>query len=62
MKLFYAPGACSPSPHIVARETGIGLVLERVDVTGKKTASGADYTRINAKGGAVALRTERLFQ
>jgi glutathione S-transferase len=29
MKLFYAPGVCSLSPHIVAREAGIGLVLER---------------------------------
>ena len=50
MKLFYAPGACSLSPHIVAREAGIGLVLERVDLTTKRTASSTDYTRISAKG------------
>jgi glutathione S-transferase len=30
MKLYYAPGACSLSPHIVAREAGIGLDLEQV--------------------------------
>ncbi len=32
MKLYYALGACSLSPHIVAREAGIPLDLERVDI------------------------------
>ncbi|HYZ26084.1 MAG TPA: glutathione S-transferase, partial [Geminicoccaceae bacterium] len=32
MKLYYAPGACSLSPHIVAREAGVALDLERVDL------------------------------
>ncbi len=27
MKLYYAPGACSLSPHIVSREAGIPLEL-----------------------------------
>ena len=31
MKLYYAPGACSLAPHIVAREAGIDLELEKVD-------------------------------
>ena len=32
MKLYYAPGACSLSPHIVAHEAGIKLDLEKVDL------------------------------
>ena len=27
MKLYYSPGACSLSPHIVSREAGIDLEL-----------------------------------
>ena len=32
MKLFYAAGTCSLSPHIVAREAGIDIDLEQVDI------------------------------
>ena len=39
MKLYYAPGACSLSPHIVSREAGIALDLEQVDNREKKTKS-----------------------
>ncbi|HRD77150.1 MAG TPA: glutathione transferase GstA, partial [Hyphomicrobiaceae bacterium] len=27
MKLYYAPGVCSLSPHIVAREAGLAVTL-----------------------------------
>jgi hypothetical protein len=40
MKLYYSPGACSLSPHIVAREAGIPLELEKVDLASKKTCLG----------------------
>jgi glutathione S-transferase len=50
MKLYYAPGTCSLSPHIVAREAGLPLTLVRVDNKSKKTESGADYRAINPKG------------
>jgi glutathione S-transferase len=58
MKLYYAPGACSLSPHIVAREAGIALELERVDLgtTPHRTETGADFTAINPKGSVPALR------
>src|SRR6516162_9902227 len=50
MKLYYAPGACSLSPHIVMRETGAKYDLEQVNNQEKKTKSGVDYWTINAKG------------
>jgi glutathione S-transferase len=50
MRLYYAEGACSLSPHIVLRETGLDFDLERVDLRSKKTASGKDYRTINPKG------------
>ena len=50
MKLYFAPGACSLSPHIVMREVGANFDLEQVNNQEKKTKSGADYWTINAKG------------
>ena len=60
MKLYYAPGACSLSPHIVAREAGIALELERVDLgtNPHRTETGADFTAINRKGYVPALRLD----
>ena len=50
MKLYYAPGVCSMSPHIVAREAGIPITLVKVDNKNKKTETGEDYRAINPKG------------
>ncbi|HJS21622.1 MAG TPA: glutathione transferase GstA [Steroidobacteraceae bacterium] len=50
MKLYYSPGACSLSPHIVLREAGLKFELEKVDNKTKRTESGADYLKLNAKG------------
>jgi glutathione S-transferase len=58
MKLYYSPGACSLSPHIVILEAGLSAQLEKVDLVGKKTASGADYLTVNAKGAVPALQLE----
>ncbi|MCL2726625.1 MAG: glutathione transferase GstA [Polyangiaceae bacterium] len=55
MKLYCSPGACSLSTHIVARESGITLQLEKVDLQDKRTASGADFYQINSKGLVPAL-------
>ncbi len=55
MKLFYSPGACSLSPHIVALEAGIELPLEKVDGKAKRTEAGADFWQINPKGYVPAL-------
>ena len=58
MKLYYATGACSLSPHIVALEAGIALELEKVDGATKRTASGEDFLKINPKGYVPALQLD----
>jgi glutathione S-transferase len=58
MKLYYAPGACSLSPHIVLREADRRFDLERVDLASHRTASGADYLTINPKGYVPALQLD----
>ncbi len=42
MKLYYAPGACSLAPHIVAREAGVPVELVKVDLATHKLAGGGD--------------------
>jgi len=58
MKLYYSPGACSLSPHIVAREAGLPITLVRVDTKGKRTIGGDDYMTINGKGYVPLLELE----
>jgi glutathione S-transferase len=55
VKLYFSPGACSLSPHIVAQELGIPLTLEKVDIGTKKLADGGDFLAINPKGYVPAL-------
>ena len=43
MKLYFSPGACSLSPHIVLREAGAKFDLEQVNNQEKKTKTGVDY-------------------
>ncbi|MCC6527037.1 MAG: glutathione transferase GstA [Polyangiaceae bacterium] len=50
MKLYYSPGACSLSPHIVLREAGLSFTLERVDLRNKQIVSGGDYGDVAPKG------------
>jgi glutathione S-transferase len=58
MKLYYAPGACSLSPHIVSREAGIDLEFERADIAQKRTESGKDFWGINPKGQVPVLEID----
>jgi glutathione S-transferase len=58
MKLYFSPGACSLSPHIVLREAGLPFELERVYNSKKQTASGADFNGINPKGQVPTLQLD----
>ena len=50
MKLYYAPGACSLSPHIVARELGLPIQLQKVNTKDKTMEGGGDFWKVNARG------------
>jgi len=58
VKLFYSPGACSLSPHIVLRELGLPYQLEKVDLKTHTTAGGADFYGINPKGYVPTLQLD----
>jgi glutathione S-transferase len=50
MKLYYSPGACSLSPHIVLREAGLDFTPVMASTKTHKLADGTDYYTINPKG------------
>ena len=58
MKLFFSPAACSLSPHITLRESGLPFELVRIDMVARTTADGADYLKINPKGQVPALQLD----
>jgi glutathione S-transferase len=58
VKLYYSPGACSLSPHIVLAEAGLAYSIEKVDLKAKKTETGADFFAVNAAGYVPALVLE----
>jgi glutathione S-transferase len=58
MKLYYSPGACSLSPHIVANEAGIPLDLVKVDTKSKTIAREGDFWDVNPKGYVPALELD----
>ena len=50
MKLYYSPGACSLSPHIVLHEAGLKFDAVLASTKTHKLADGTDYYTINPKG------------
>lgn len=60
MKLYYATGTCSLSPHIVALEAGIALDLEKVNIarTPHVTETSTDFTAVNPNGYVPVLQLE----
>ena len=50
MKLYYSPGLCSLSPHIVLREAGLDAELIKVDIQQHVLDDGSDYLAVNPRG------------
>ena len=50
MKLYYSPGACSLSPHIVLHEAGLAFEAVRASTKTHKLDDGSDYYAINPLG------------
>jgi glutathione S-transferase len=50
MKLYYSPGACSLSPHIVLAEAGLPFEPVLASTKTHKLQDGTDYYGINPKG------------
>ena len=50
MKLYYSPGACSLSPHIVLHEAGLAFEPVLASTKTHQLADGTDYYSINPQG------------
>jgi glutathione S-transferase len=58
MKLYYSPGACSLSPHIVLHEAGLPCELVLASTKSHKLQDGTDYYTINPKGSVPLLELD----
>jgi glutathione S-transferase len=58
MKLYYSPGACSLSPHIALRESGLPFELVLASTKTHQLADGTDYYTINPKGSVPLLELD----
>ncbi len=58
MKLYYAPGACSLSPHIVALELGLPVEAVKTDVRNKVLPNGESFLKVNPKGQVPTLQLD----
>jgi glutathione S-transferase len=59
MKLYYAPAACSLAPHIIIREAGLDVALDKVTFGKERlTEGGRNYYDINPQGAVPALELD----
>ena len=65
MKLYYSPGACSLSPHIVLHEAGLAFTPVLASTKSHKLQDGTDFYSINPLGYVPVLELDdgtRLFE
>ena len=58
MKLYFTPGACSLSPHIILEETNTPVTLVKTDIGAKKIDGGSDFRSKNPLGYVPALELD----
>ena len=58
MKLYFAPGVCSLSPHIVLEEAGLKYTGVKTDIRAKTVDGGGDYKKTNPLGYVPALELD----
>lgn len=58
LKLYYSNGACSLSPHIVLRESGLPFDLVRASTKTHQLDDGTDFYTINQKGSVPVLELD----
>jgi len=58
MKLYYSPGACSLTQHILLCMSGIEFSVERVDLKTKKTEHNRNFLDVNSRGQVPTLELD----
>jgi glutathione S-transferase len=58
MKLYFSPGACSLSPHIVLLEAGLPFEKVKTDTKTKVMDGGGDFRTVNPLGYVPALQLD----
>lgn len=59
MKLYYSPGACSLAPHIIVREAGLNVALDKVSFGKERlTEDGRNFYDVNPQGAVPALELD----
>ncbi|MBI3439192.1 MAG: glutathione transferase GstA [Proteobacteria bacterium] len=59
MKLYFSPGACSLAPHIVVREAGLDVALDKITFGEQRTTEGGlDFYGINPQGSVPTLELD----